>query len=304
MGVRHFLTLEDHSSKEILGLFKESAKLKADLKAGKKLKYLSGKSIGLIFHKPSLRTRVSFEAGVSKLGGQTIFMESDYASFGVREPIRDHAKVISRYVDGIVIRTFDHDKMLDFAKNSDVPVINGLTDYNHPCQAVTDLFTVKEHFKTLSSQKLAFIGDGNNVSRSLAIICTKLGVQFALAHPKGYGFSKDFMAKFTAKEKSLLQITEKPAEAAKEASVFYSDVFTSMGQEAEREKRLKIFKGYQINKELVSMGRKDAIILHCLPAHRGEEITAEVIDGPRSLIYEQAENRMHTQNAIMKMLIS
>jgi ornithine carbamoyltransferase len=304
MGVRHFLTLEDHSSKEILGLFKESAKLKADLKAGKKLKYLSGKSIGLIFHKPSLRTRVSFEAGVSKLGGQTIFMESDYASFGVREPIRDHAKVISRYVDGIVIRTFDHDKMLDFAKNSDVPVINGLTDYNHPCQAVTDLFTVKEHFKTLSSQKLAFIGDGNNVSRSLAIICTKLGVQFALAHPKGYGFSKDFMAKFTAKEKSLLQITEKPAEAAKDASVFYSDVFTSMGQEAEREKRLKIFKGYQINKELVSMGRKDAIILHCLPAHRGEEITAEVIDGPRSLIYEQAENRMHTQNAIMKMLIS
>ena len=304
MGVRHFLTLEDHSTKEILGLFKESAKLKADLKAGKKLKYLSGKSIGLIFHKPSLRTRVSFEAGASKLGGQTIFMESDYASFGVREPVRDHAKVMSRYVDGIVIRTFDHDKMLEFAHNSDVPVINGLTDYNHPCQAVTDLFTVKEHFKTLTSQKLAFIGDGNNVSRSLAIICTKLGVEFALAHPKGYGFSKDFMAKFTAKEKSLLQITEKPAEAAKGASVFYSDVFTSMGQEAEKEKRLKIFKGYQINKELVSLGRKDAIILHCLPAHRGEEITAEVIDGPRSLIYEQAENRMHTQNAIMKMLIS
>lgn len=304
MGVRHFLTLEDHSAKEILGLFKESAKLKADLKAGKKLKYLSGKSIGLIFHKPSLRTRVSFEAGVTKLGGQTIFMESDYTSFGVREPVRDHAKVMSRYVDGIVIRTFDHDKMLEFAQNSDVPVINGLTDYNHPCQAVTDLFTVNEHFKNVTSQKLAFIGDGNNVSRSLAIICAKLGVQFVLAHPKGYGFSKDFMAKFSAKEKSFLQMTEKPAEAAKDASVFYSDVFTSMGQEAEREKRLKIFKGYQINKELVSKGRKDAIILHCLPAHRGEEITAEVIDGPRSLIYEQAENRMHTQNAIMKMLIS
>ena len=304
MGVRHFLTLEEHSSQEILDIFKESAKLKTQLKLGKKINCLSGKCIGLIFHKPSLRTRVSFEAGASKLGGQTIFMESDYASFGVREPIRDHAKVISRYVDGIVIRTFDHEKMLEFAKYSDVPVINGLTDYNHPCQAVTDLFTIKEHFKTLTSQKLAFIGDGNNVSRSLAILCMKLGVHFALAHPKGYGFSKEFIAKFTTKEKSFLQTTEKPTDAAKEASVFYSDVFTSMGQEAEREKRLKTFKGYQINQELVSKGRKDAIILHCLPAHRGEEITAEVIDGPRSLIYEQAENRMHTQNAIMKMLIS
>lgn len=304
MEVRHFLTLEDLSSNEILGLFKDSAKLKEDLKAGKKLKYLSGKSIGLIFHKPSLRTRVSFEAGITKLGGNSIFMESDYATFGVREPIRDHAKVMSRYVDGIVIRTFDHDKMLEFAKNSDVPVINGLTDYNHPCQAVTDLFTVKEHFKSLNAQKLAFIGDGNNVSRSLAIICMKLGVQFALAHPKGYGFSKDFMDKFSAKEKAFLQLTEKPNEAAKDASVFYSDVFTSMGQEAETAKRIKIFKGYQVNQELVKQGRKDAIILHCLPAHRGEEITAEVIDGPRSLIYEQAENRMHTQNAIMKMLIS
>lgn len=304
MAVKHFLSIEEHTKKDILGLFNAAAKLKSDLKLNKKLTCLKGKSIGLIFHKPSLRTRVSFEAGVFKLGGQTIFMESDYASFGVREPIRDHARVISRYVDGIVIRTFDHEKLQEFAEFSDVPVINGLSDYNHPCQAVTDLFTVNEHFKTLTSQKIAFIGDGNNVSRSLAIICTKLGVHFALAHPKGYGFSKEFMAKFTAKEKALLQITENPVEAAKGASVFYSDVFTSMGQEAERLKRLKIFKGYQINKELVSKGRKDAIILHCLPAHRGEEITAEVIDGPRSLIYEQAENRMHTQNAIMKMLIS
>ncbi len=304
MEVKHFLTIEDLSSADILSLLKDSAKLKKDLKAGKKLTCLNGKAIGLIFHKPSLRTRVSFEAGIAKLGGQSIFMESDYATFGIREPIRDHAKVMSRYVDSIVIRTFDHDKMLEFANNSSVPVINGLTDYNHPCQAVTDLFTVKEHFKTLSSQKLAFIGDGNNVSRSLANICVKLGVHFALAHPKGYGFSKEFLAKFSAKEKALLQITEKPSEAAKEASVFYSDVFTSMGQEAESAKRIKIFKGYQVNQELVDKGRKDAIILHCLPAHRGEEITAEVIDGPRSLIYEQAENRMHTQNAIMKMLIS
>lgn len=304
MSVKHFLSLEDCSTKEIQNLFKESAKLKAALKSGKPTKVLSGKCVGLIFHKPSLRTRVSFEAGVSKLGGQTIFMESDYGSFGVREPIRDHAKVISRYVDAIVIRTFDHDKMLEFAANSDVPVINGLTDYNHPCQAVTDLFTVLEHFKSFKNQKLAFIGDGNNVSRSLAIICMKLGVEFALAHPKGYGFTKEFLDKFSAKEKSFLQLTEKPKEAAEGATIFYSDVFTSMGQEAERVKRLKIFKGYQVNSEIVNHGHKNAIILHCLPAHRGEEISAEVIDGPRSLIYEQAENRMHTQNAIMKMLLS
>ena len=303
MAIKHFLSLSDLSTKEILNLLQEAAKLKALLRSKKSSNVLKGKCIGLIFHKPSLRTRVSFEAGVAKLGGDSIFMQSDYATFGVREPIRDHAKVISRYVDAIVIRTFDHDKMLEFAHHSGVPVINGLTDYNHPCQAVTDLFTLQEHFKTLKKQKIAFIGDGNNVSRSLAVICVKLGVEFALAHPKGYGFSKDFLDQFSAKEKALLQLTLKPKEAAEGATAFYSDVFTSMGQEKERLKRLKIFKGYQVNQEIVSHGRKNAVILHCLPAHRGEEITAEVIDGPQSLIYDQAENRMHTQNAIMKSLL-
>ncbi len=276
--------------------------MKAKTKAGIEHHYLKGKSLAMIFTKSSTRTRVSFEVGMYQLGGQALFLSNNDIQIGRGETIHDTANVLSGMVDGIMIRTFAHQDVVDLAKYGSIPVINGLTDDQHPTQMIADLLTIKEVKGELKGLKLAYIGDGNNVANSLLQACAKAGMDIAVASPKDYTCPDKYVQQALTDAKitgSKVLMTEDPYEAAKDADVLYADTWTSMGQEDEKAKRVEIFKNYQINKELFDVADKDAIFLHCLPAYRGYEVTEDIIDGPRSYVFQEAENRLHAHKAIL-----
>ena len=303
---RDFLTLKDFSSEEINYLVDLGLDLKAKLKAGTPTPILSGKSLGMIFQKSSTRTRVSFEVGMYQLGGQALFLSSHDLQIDRGEPIEDTARVLSRFLDGILIRTYSHKMVEDLAKYSDVPVINGLTDDFHPTQVIADLITIKEHKGTNKGLKFAYVGDGNNMVHSLMIGGAKASMNVAIASPEGYLPNAEVVA--YAKEQAALNgvsitITQDPFEVVADADVVYTDTWASMGQEAEKEIRAKIFAPYQINQQLLDAAKKDAIVMHCLPAYRGYEITNEVIEGAQSVVFDEAENRMHAHKAILAAIL-
>jgi len=304
--MKHLISLHDLSIEEIESILKVAEKLKRQLKEGVPHQLLKGKTLGMIFTKSSTRTRVSFEVGMYQLGGYPLFLSSNDIQLGRGESIYDTAQVLSRYVDGIMIRTFAHSDVEDLAKYGNVPVINGLTDLMHPCQILADLMTIYEHKGTLKGLKLAYIGDGNNVANSLLHGCAKVGMDIAVASPKGYQCDSNIVSEALEDAKvsgSNILLTEDPVEAIKDADVVYTDTWISMGQEAEKQERIKIFMPYQVNKELFSKAKEDAIFLHCLPAYRGYEVTEDVIDSSQSVIFDEAENRMHVQKAIMALLM-
>jgi ornithine carbamoyltransferase len=301
--MRHFLTILEHDPDTLRHLLAEAARLKAEVARGQFADTLRHQVVALVFEKPSLRTRVSFEAGVAQLGGTTLFQAGSEVGLGVRETVADFARTMSQFVNGIVLRVFKHATVEGVAKAATVPVINGLSDTSHPCQAMADVLTLRECCDDVTGKTIAFIGDGNNVARSLAVLCGKLGIRFVLARPDGYGFPAEFARNYTAHVgPKLPEETTDPAAAVKSADVVYTDVWTSMGQEAEREERLKTFAPYQVNAALLKKAPKHAKILHCLPAHRGEEITEDVLEGPASVVFQQAGNRMHAQKAILEWL--
>jgi ornithine carbamoyltransferase len=302
--MRHFLSLLDLTTDEISHLMQETARLKAAFRKGKRKQTLKGKVVGLVFDKPSMRTRVSFEAAVAQLGGAAIYTGGKDVGLGVRESVPDFARVMSQYVDAVVLRTFSHATVEEFAAHSACPVINGLSDYYHPCQALADLFTMYEVFGKLPGRTLAFVGDGNNVARSVAICCGKLGVRFILAAPEGYGFDEPFLQMYR-REVPQGQLVQNgaPGHAVEQADIVYTDVWASMGQEAERDERLRKFAPYQVNPALLQQAPAHARVMHCLPAHRGEEVTSDVLDGERSVVVQQAANRMHTQKALLAWLL-
>jgi len=301
---KDLISIKDLTAGEIEGIFNLTDKIKKD-KAGFS-KVLAGKTLALIFQKPSNRTRVSFEVGMFQLGGYSIYLGPDEINLGVRESIKDVAKTLSRYVDGIVLRTFEHKNVLDLAQFAAIPVINGLSDLLHPCQALADIYTIREKLKNIKGISVAYVGDGNNVCNSLLHACSKVGINMNIATPKGYEPDKTVLneARVIAKtKKATINLSAKPKEAVKDVDVIYTDVWTSMGQEKEAKMRKRIFKEFQINKSLVRLAKKNALIMHCLPAHRGEEITDEVMESKNSLIFDQAENRLHVQKAILIKLL-
>ncbi|NPU99751.1 MAG: ornithine carbamoyltransferase [Brevinematales bacterium] len=303
-GKKDFLTVNDFSREALMELIDLAIKMKKS-KAGYK-NALAGKKLGMIFTKSSTRTRVSFEAGIYELGGMGIFLNANDIQIGRGEPIADTAKVLSRYLDGIMIRTFSHTEVEELAENASIPVINGLTDYLHPCQVMADMMTVLEHKGRIGGLNFTYIGDGNNMAHSLGLLCSKLGVNFAIASPKGYEMETSIISAIHSNANisgSRILICADPREAIKDADVVYTDVWTSMGQERETEKRLKAFAGYQIDTKLAALAKPDYMFLHCLPAHRGEEVSADVIDGPNSAVWDEAENRLHAQKAIMHELM-
>lgn len=267
---------------------------------------LKGKTLAMIFEKSSLRTRVTFEVAMLHLGGTAIYLSQDNFKLGERETVEDVARNLERWVDGIMVRTFAHDNVTKMAAAVSIPVINGLTDYAHPCQALADVLTIKEHKGTLEGRKVAFIGDGNNVATSLSSACAHTGMHFVCASPEGYVLSPAVVAKaraLAADTGATIETTTDPKAALEGADVVYTDVWTSMGQEKEKEERLKAFAAYQVNGKLLALAKPDAIVLHCLPAHRGEEITDEVLDGPQSAVLDQSENRLHAQKAVLSLLM-
>ncbi|PRR92042.1 MULTISPECIES: ornithine carbamoyltransferase [unclassified Bacillus (in: firmicutes)] len=299
---KDFLSLKDFSINDIAYLIEKAEEMKQNPYQD----LFKGKTLAMIFEKSSTRTRVSFEAGMTQLGGHALFLSSNDLQIGRGETISDTAQVLSGYVDGIMIRTFEHEKVEELAQYASIPVINGLTDYSHPCQALADLLTIKEAKGTLKGVKVAYIGDGNNVAHSLMVGCAQLGCDIVVASPKGYEPLQevtDTAREFAKQSGAEVIVTTDPIAAVQDADVIYSDVFTSMGQEAETEKRLAEFKEYQVNDELMRHAAKDYIFLHCLPAHRGEEVTADIIDGPHSKVFQQAENRLHVQKALIKELM-
>ena len=303
MKKRDLISITDFTKHEILGLFKDAKKFKKNPFCRKSA--LSSKSIALVFQKPSNRTRVSFEVGMVDLGGHAVYLGPDELKLGVRESVKDIAKVLARYLDGIVARTFKHEDVTSLAKFATVPVINGLSELLHPCQALGDLFTIDNYFGN-KKIKIAFVGDGNNVLHSLLLGCGALGRDICVATPAGCAPKKEILKaarKLAAKSKSVIDTTHDASECVANADVIYTDVWVSMGQKREKEKRIKLFKSFQVNKKLVSQAKKGVLIMHCLPAHRGEEITDEVIDSKNSIVYEQAENRMHVQKAVLVKLI-
>jgi len=302
--MRHFLDLLDLTPEEVTHLLNEAARLKAAHLRGRRTPLLVGRVLGLIFEKPSLRTRVSFETAMAQLGGSSVFLGGSDVGMGKRETVPDFARVMSQYVDAVVLRTFSHATVEDFAAHSTCPVINGLSDYCHPCQALGDLLTLQEEFGDPAGRTLVFVGDGNNVARSLAICCGKLGMRFILAAPKGYGFDELFLEAYHRHipEGEIVQ-NGKPTHAVGEADIIYTDVWTSMGQEAEQQQRLKRFAGFQVNDELLALAPPHARVMHCLPAHRGEEVTSAVLDSDRSIVFQQAGNRMHAQKALLQWLL-
>lgn len=301
--MRHFLDLFDLSGAEILAIMDEADRLKRANRRGIRKPRLLGRVLGLIFDKPSLRTRVSFQTAMAQLGGSSLFLSGKEVGLGSRESVPDCARTMSQYVDAVVLRTFSHSTVETYAAHSSCPVINGLSDSSHPCQAVADLFTVRELLGDLDGRTIAFIGDGNNVARSLALCCGKLGVRFVLAAPAGYGFDQQFLSRYRAEvpEGELIEEPD-PRRAVREADVIYTDVWTSMGQEDEREQRLQSFAPYQVNASLLEQAPDHARVMHCLPAHRGEEVTEEVLDGERSIVFPQAGNRLHVQKALLEWL--
>ena len=304
--VRHLVNLQDYDEWEIYDLINLALRLKEEQKKGIPHPILSNKALGMIFSKASTRTRVSFEVGIYQLGGYGLFLNSSDIQLGRGETIEDTARVLSRYLDGIMIRTYAQEDVEELAKYSTIPIINGLTDMFHPCQILADLMTIYESKGKLKGLKLAYVGDGNNVAHSLLIGCTKVGMNISIACPTGYEPHKNVIDWAIGNSKSsgsLVNITSQPKEAVWDADIVYTDVWTSMGQEKESNERLKAFAPYQVNQSLFSLAKPDAIFLHCLPAHRGEEVTSEVIDGPQSLVFEEAENRLHVQKAVMVSLM-
>jgi len=296
---RNLISLHDLTPEEIQDILAMAAKLKSERLL---TDHLEGKSVGLVFQKPSNRTRVSFEVGIYQLGGKCIYLGPQEINLGKRESTEDVAKTLSRYLNCIVARTFFHQDVVDLAKYASVPVINGLSDLYHPCQALADVMTIQEKLGNPQNGTVCYIGDGNNVCHSLMLICAKLGIHMNVATPPGYEVNPDVLKSIlSCAKKSGAQIntTYSPQEAVKGARVIYADVWTSMGQEAESQQRLKDFQGYQINRSLLKTADPRYIFLHCLPAHRGEEVTAEVIDGSHSMVFDQAENRMHVEKAAL-----
>ncbi|MBQ7830725.1 MAG: ornithine carbamoyltransferase [Clostridia bacterium] len=295
--MKHLLKLMDWSTKEITEVLNLADQLKFEKKNGIAHPLLKGKSLGMIFEKSSTRTRVSFEVGMYELGGQALFLSSRDLQIGRGEPVQDTARVLSRYLDGIMIRTFAQKEVEDLATYGSIPIINGLTDYCHPCQVLADLMTIREYKGAIAGNKLCYIGDGNNMTNSLIVGGIKMGMEVSVACPKGYEPDAAIMA--WAKENGKFTCTDNVLEAAAGADVLYTDVWASMGQEQEAEARKKIFAGYQINDEVMSVANEKAIVLHCLPAHRGEEITAEVFEAHANELFDEAENRLHAQKAVL-----
>ena len=302
--MKDFLSIQDCSAEQLSELLKLSSQLKRLYKTGGRDLCLSGKTLAMLFEKPSLRTRMSFQVAMTELGGSAIYVKpEDIGGIGKREPIKDLARVLSRYVDGIMARTFEHITVTELAEFATVPVINALTDQLHPCQAMADVFTIQEHCGRLEGVKIAFIGDGNNVARSLAFACAKLNMKMVIAAPAGYELDAESIQKANQISADSVFQTSNAVEAVADADIIYTDTWVSMGQENETQKRLEDFAGFQVNEELLKSAPAGARIMHCLPAYRGYEITDEVAESPNSIIFDQAENRLHFQRALLKKLM-
>jgi ornithine carbamoyltransferase len=302
--MKHFLSVSTTSTEDLYELLALSAELKKLYKSGGRDMGCAGKTLAMLFEKPSLRTRVSFEVAMVQLGGHALYIKpEDIGGIGKREPIKDMARVFGRYVNAIMARTFEHEKVTELAKWSPVPVINALTDWSHPCQAMADVMTIQEHCGDLKGKKIAYIGDGNNVARSLAFACAKLGMKLVVASPAGYELDRESIVKANAIAADAVSQNHDPKQAVRDADVIYTDTWVSMGQEEEKEKRLKDFAGFEVNDKLVKLAPKNVKIMHCLPAYRGFEISDEVCESPNSAIFDEAENRLHFQRALLKKLI-
>ncbi|MBQ4072507.1 MAG: ornithine carbamoyltransferase [Clostridia bacterium] len=299
--MKHLLKLGDLTSEQIIDILNLADQLKDENKKGIVHHHLKGKTLGMIFTKASTRTRVSFEVGMYQLGGNALFLSGNDLQIGRGEPIEDTARVLSRFLDGIMIRTFKQDDVEKLAEYGSIPIINGLTDYCHPCQVLADLQTIREYKGKLEGLKLAFIGDGNNMANSLIVGCIKVGMSVSIACPVGYEPDAEIVK--WGMEQGKLTITNNPKEAIVGADIVYTDVWASMGQEGEAQIRMKAFNGFQVNAELMALANKGAMVQHCLPAHRGEEITAEVLEAHANEIFEEAENRLHAQKAVMVKLL-
>lgn len=296
--MKHLLKMLDLSKEEIIDILNLAEQLKFEQKNGIEHKHLAGKTLGMIFQKSSTRTRVSFETGMYQLGGQALFLSNRDLQIGRGEPVKDTARVLSRYLDGIMIRTFEQKEVEDLAEYGSIPIINGLTDFCHPCQVLADLLTIREFKGRFDGLKMCYIGDGNNMANSLIVGGLKVGMEVSIACPKDYQPDKEVLD-FAAEYGDKFSMTDVPLEAAKDADVLFTDVWTSMGEEAETEKRKIAFEGYQINDEIMAVAKSDAMVQHCLPAHREEEITEKVFEAHADEIFEEAENRLHAQKAVM-----
>jgi ornithine carbamoyltransferase len=304
--MKDFLAIADYSSQEIQDLLDLAVRLKTELKSGGNPPLFKGKVLAMIFQKPSLRTRISFDMAMRHMAGDALYLSPAEIGLGKRESIADVARVLSGYVEVLMARVFEHEHVLELARWSEIPVINGLSDYNHPCQGMADALTIYEKFGGLKGLNVTFIGDGNNVAVSLLHVCAKLGANFTLASPEGYDLAPaalELGKKFAADSGSVIHLLRDPHQAVAGANVIYTDTWTSMGQEEEARKREQVFPPYQVNEALVKEADKDVIVLHCLPAHRGQEITDAVADGPHSKLFPQAHNRLHAQKAILARLL-
>ena len=305
--MKDFLAVADYSPADLQSILDTAIDLKNEWKNKGNPPLFKNKVLAMIFQKPSLRTRVSFDMAMRHLGGDALYLSPAEIGLGKRESIADVARVISGYVDVVMARVFDHEHVLELAKWADIPVINGLSDYNHPCQATADALTIQENFGNLNGLKVTYIGDGNNVAVSLMHICAKLGADFTIANPDGYGMDQEAVAlgeQIAAENGSVINQLTDPNQAVENAQVIYTDTWVSMGQDEEAAKRAQVFPPYQVNQKLLARADKDVIVMHCLPAHRGEEITDEVADGPNSRLFPQAHNRLHAQKAILVKLLS
>lgn len=305
--MKDFLAIADHSPEQIQALLDLAVELKKEHKSGGNRPHLKDKMLAMVFQKPSLRTRVSFDMAMRHVGGDAIYLSPAEIGLGKRESIADVARVLAGYVDAVMARVFAHEHVEELAKWSSVPIINGLSDYNHPCQALADALTIYENYGSLQGLKVSYVGDGNNVSVSLMHICAKLGMDFAIANPPGFDMSEeaiDVGHEIAKKSGTSIELMEDPIEAVGEADVIYTDTWTSMGQEEEAKKREQVFPPYQVNDKMLGAAKESVVVMHCLPAHRGQEITDEVADGKHSLLFPQAHNRLHAQKALLVELLS
>ncbi|WP_338099106.1 ornithine carbamoyltransferase [Methanolapillus africanus] len=301
--MKDLISMADLSLEDIREILDLAAEIKEKRSQGKIIDHLRNKSLGMIFEKSSTRTRVSFEVGMNDLGGHAIYLNSNDIQIGRGESVEDTARVLSRYLHGIIARVYSHDTLVKLGANASIPVINALSDEEHPCQVLADLLTIKEYKNKISDMKFVWVGDGNNVCNSLMLACAIVGMEIVVACPKGYEPDERYVIK-TKELGGVLTITDNPLEAAKNADVLYTDVWVSMGDEAEEEKRLRDFAGFQINEELIAVSKPDVIVMHCLPAHRGLEISAGALEGPHSVVFDQAENRLHAQKAVLLKLMA